>query len=344
MNDQQQAPGIGHNRQIAAYDPIVEKLAGMNRDLTFDYATKEGDATARSYIHVLRGLKGDLDRLRKAEKEESLARGKLIDGEARAIRDTIDANIEKHDAPLREIAVKEQARIDIHRSTIAHIAGFGDAALAWREQGAELTVEHMKEWVAAAAAQADEGRFEEFAEEVKAVTTATILKVENAIEQKQAHDTEQAELVKLRQERQERDAEDQRRRDDEREQARVAEEERADLKREADKKDRELADERAKRAEADANREKAEREKAEAETREANARIEERARHDREERERKEKDERDRETREADTIHRGGINKEALDAFVEGGLSASAAKKAVVLIASGSIPAVTIEY
>lgn len=50
------------------------------------------------------------------------------------------------------------------------------------------------------------------------------------------------------------------------------------------------------------------------------------------------------EAREADKAHKGKINRAALQAFIDGGMPEDCAKKAVILIASRQIPAVTIHY
>ncbi|KFE50107.1 hypothetical protein [Pseudomonas syringae] len=55
-------------------------------------------------------------------------------------------------------------------------------------------------------------------------------------------------------------------------------------------------------------------------------------------------DRRQAEAREADKAHKGRINRAALQAFIDGGMPEDCAKKAVILIASRQIPAVTIHY
>lgn len=50
------------------------------------------------------------------------------------------------------------------------------------------------------------------------------------------------------------------------------------------------------------------------------------------------------ERRERDKAHKTAINRAALDAFVQGGMTEECAKLAVTLIAKKSIPAVSISY
>ena len=99
---------------IAAYDPFRAQLADaekQNAALHFDYEDKAGNKAARSHIAQLRGVKGDLDRARKAEKDESLQRGRKIDAEANDIKARLEAMIQVHQAPIDAIEQRETDRL-----------------------------------------------------------------------------------------------------------------------------------------------------------------------------------------------------------------------------------------
>lgn len=112
---------------VAAYDPFRAQLAELkegNSKAVFDYRSPKGNKEARSHIFKLRQTKGAVERVRKAEKEESLNYGRLIDAQAKEIVCEIEAMIEVHEAPIRQIEEEEAARIAGHQSRIQEIKSF----------------------------------------------------------------------------------------------------------------------------------------------------------------------------------------------------------------------------
>lgn len=350
------APGIGHNREIAAYNEFREQLGALrhiNSKAAFDYDDPEGNKNARSHVHKLRQTKGAVEKVRIKEKADSLEYGRMVDGQAKEIVAEIDEMIEVHAKPLKEIEQREKDRVARHETHIAEIGSRADtASLQW----SELPLQTMKEWLAATVAEPiDEEHREEFALVAAQSKERAIKVLSDAIARREAHDAEQAELERLRAEAAERE------RAEREETIRREAEERAaeEAERKATQERERVEAEAAKEREASERRElelklaaeKAEREKAEAERQRVEAEqraeaaakaTEDRLRHEAAEEAKREAAETAK--READKKHRGAINRGAVAALVKGGIAEEAAKQAVTLIAQKSIPNVAISY
>lgn len=330
---------IGDNSRIRAYDPLRKEVEGLKKqaaEKAFDYEDPEGNKDARSYVHSLRKVKGELDRVRKAEKAESLALGRRIDAQAAEIESEIEALIQVHQAKIDEIKAREEARVKKHEDHIAAIetAGRG-ASEAWVSQPLDLMQTRLAE--IEEESKADPATFEEFAPLYQRAFDTSLLHLRDAIAKREKHDAEQAELAKLRKE-----AED-RKREEEAERLRKEGEERARRQAEADAKERErLAEEGRQRAEQERIAAAERQERAAEQERQAAARREQELKEQAEKAERLEAEEQRR--REANKRHRAGINNAAKQAFMKGGLSEKDAETAVTLIAAKKIPNVTVAY
>lgn len=109
---------------IAEYDPIISALTAVEkyRGLVCDVSTTKGMAEAKAAHKEVAAVRIALEKTRKKVKEEVVARGKLIDGEANkyfakiaAIEDPIKAQIEaeeRREQEAREAAIRaEQERL-----------------------------------------------------------------------------------------------------------------------------------------------------------------------------------------------------------------------------------------
>ena len=109
---------------IVEYNPIVSALASVEkyRGLVCDVTTPKGMAEAKTAQREVGALRIALEKTRKKVKEDVVARGKLIDGEANkyfaqiaAIEDPIKSQIEaeeRREQEAREAAIKaEQERL-----------------------------------------------------------------------------------------------------------------------------------------------------------------------------------------------------------------------------------------
>lgn len=193
----------GKNYQIAAYDKFREQLADMekqNKSATFDYESKEGNAAARSHVAKLRRVKADIDRARKAEKEEVLERGRIIDTEAKELIAEVENMIALHQQHLDEIEAREAERVNQINARVLEIETYSTLALT-REPSHVL-----EKALANVKAFNTETGFDEFAMKAEKVKRHAIEQLNIAIGQAKEREFEQAELIRLRQEAAEREA------------------------------------------------------------------------------------------------------------------------------------------
>jgi hypothetical protein len=349
MNAETKISPIGHNSGIAVYNEFRDQLADLenkNAKAAFDYEDPKGNKAARSHIYELRKIKGSLDRARKAEKAASLEYGRKVDAEAGEITTKIDAMIEVHQKPLDEIEEREAARIETHERGLVSLEQVGAiVSQTWDTLPIADMLAHQAT-VDATPTGAD--IWEEYADRAERSRAASLFLISDAIKRREKHDAEQLELANLRAaqaKREEEERQEQLRREGEArarneaaakaEQDRLAADKReADLKAkaEADEKARIAAEELAVRAKEDADRRVAEAERL----------AKEKAERDQEAAQQRLRDEQTR--REQDQEHRRTANKNAVAAFVAGGMAEDAAKLAVTLIAQKAIPLITITY
>ena len=354
----QSAEVIQFNKnEIAAFSEFRSQLATLKHDnskAVFNYTDPKGNKEARSHIYKLRQTKSAVDKVRKEQKQESLDYGRRVDQQAREISEEIEGMIELHEVPLREIEVKEAARVAGIKERIAAMEAYAHID--------EFTSGDVKALLAGVEAFAIDDSLQEFQAEAAILKDHSITIIKQMIEAATKREADAAELVRLREQ-----AAAQERKDHE---ARIAQQAREEAERasqqraEQEKREREAEETRLK-----LQAEKAERERLEADNRarqaEENAQRQikeaaEAAETMRIEAEQRRKDEDDRaerdrlaaiateaaeqKRREADKKHKTNINNAALDAFVAGGLSAECAKQAVMLIAKNTIPSVKITY
>lgn len=284
---------------------------------------------------------------------------KVVEAELRDFVTGMDALRDATRLPLTEWEQAEDARVDKHNDGIQQIkdlAVFADSP----------TAAHVAQVIASLEQVLIDDSWEEFLPEAAQVKDQTLAKLRTLHGQRAQYEAEQAELVRLREEKEARDKKDnedriareaaeratreaegkaQRERDAEAQ--RVRDEQAAAEKRENDLKlqtaEAERRAEQAKREQVEAEQ-KAERDRLAAVERQKQAveqaRLDEKARAD------AAADEmlRQQAAREADTNHRAAINRAALEAFINAGMPESCAKQAVTLIAQRKIPAVSISY
>lgn len=345
---------------VAEYRPFYAQLAELeqkNATLVFDYESPKGNKEARSHINTLRLTKGALERTRKAAKEESLRIGRAIDAEAKEINARIEAMITVHQSAIDEIEQREKQRIADLAERLANLRSAGAAASSAAELAGEIAalepVVIGEDW-------------QEFKPQALEAKDAVLRDLRLRHAERVEHEAREAELARLRAEAAERERL-------EREAAivRAAEERaRAEAARAAQEAEARAAAEREAAArrelELKLQAENAERRRVEAEQRAEQERIEAAARAEREAKEASERAERqaaeavrreqervaaqkiaeaaEQARREKDKKHKAAINRAALAALVDGGLSEECAKQCVTLIASGRVPAVSIQY
>ncbi|WP_231421668.1 hypothetical protein [Pseudomonas sp. Leaf59] len=342
-----------------------------------DVKTKKGQDAYRSIAYSLAGSKTKLDSLGKELVAELKDVPKKIDAERKRVRELLSTWQEEVRKPLTDWEAAEQARKDRHVDAVQAIADF---ALDLSDVTAAVLLESI---VSVEAVKMGE-HWEEFEADAARTKDQVLDKLRATLAARQKYETEQAELVRLRAEaeaqaQRDRDAEIARVAV---EQARLQAEQQARAERDAAaRREQELLDQAAATqraaaqavldAEAAAERqrlqlqlqaEQAERQAAQAkadklaaeqraeqdrltairrqEEAVEQARLAEKARADAAADEilRQEK------LRAADKAHKGKIYKSAKEAFIEHGMTEDCARLAVKLVASGLIPAMSIQY
>ena len=345
---------------VAEYRPFYAQLAELeqkNATLVFDYESPKGNKEARSHINTLRLTKGALERTRKAAKEESLRIGRAIDAEAKEINARIEAMITVHQDAVDAIEQREKQRVAALAERLASLRNTGAGA---------STAAQLVEVIATLEPLVIGEDWEEFKPQALEVKDDLLRELRTRHAEYVEDEAKEAELARLRAEAAERE-----RLEREAALVRAAEERaRAEAARAAQEAEARAAAEREAAArrelELKLQAESAERRRIEAEQRAEQERIEATARAEREAKEATERAERqaaeavrreqervaaeqavaaaEQARREANKAHKAKINRAALAALIEGGLSEECAKQCVTLIASGKVPAVSIAY
>lgn len=291
---------------------------------------------------------------------------KVVEEELRVFVTTMDNLRDQVRQPLNEWQAAEDARVDRHNDAITHMKRLAS------ELGA-LDAEQLLARITELSAFVLGDAWEEFEAEAARTKESSMSALQAALAARQKYDAEQAELARLRREADERAEQDRIRAAQEvaveLERQRVAQEQQAEreaaAKREQDLKDQAAAQEREaenQRLQLKLQAEQAERARIQAEAdrvaaeqrmeqeRQAAARREEEAAEQAREDERRRADAaaaeilRQQQDRERDEAHRRAINRAALDAFIAGGMPEACAKQAVTLIAQRKIPNINIQY
>ena len=341
-----------NKHEIAAFSEFRSQLAQLKHDnekAVFNYADPKGNKEARSHIYKLRQTRAAVEKVRKDQKAEALEYGRMVDGTAKEISEQIDAMIEIHEAPLREIEAKEAARIQAHKDRISAMCVILD--------GSESAAEIQAKLVAIESFVIDDS-LQEFKAEALLVKTDAIEGLKKRHAAQLEIEAQQAELLRLRAEAAEREQKERHERIA-REAREAAERKAADAaraeKEASERREREQKEavERAERAQKLAEQQAEQAEQAKREAQERAERAERQAKEDAERAIRQAEEHRqaalkaEQEAtarREADKAHRAKVNNAAVAALVASGLSDADAKLAVTAIAKGEVPAVRIDY
>jgi hypothetical protein len=291
---------------------------------------------------------------------------KVVEAELREFVTKMDTLRDETRRPLTEWEAAEDARIDRHNDAINRMKDMAT------ELGA-LDADQLQARITELSAFQLGEAWEEFEAEAARTKEASLNAVQAALLARQKYDAEQAELARLRRAEEERAEQDRIRAAQEAaveaERQRVAQEQQAEREAAA-RREQELIDQAAaQEREAENQRlqlklqaEQAERARVQAEAdrvateqrmeqeRQAAARRQEEAAEQARQEERRRADAaaaeivRQQVARERDEAHRRTINRAALDAFIAGGMPEACAKQAVTLIAQRKIPNIAITY
>lgn len=315
----------------AAIDPILARVRQEIDAFVPDVSTKRGRDDIASIAYRVARSKTYLDGVGKELADEQKEIPKRIDAARKRIRDTLDAWKDEVRKPLTEWEAAEDARVNRIKADLAELQGVIDDQVP---RSSDVVRERLSEVRAEAIT---EDRWNEYTAAAAVLKDKAIASLEAKLADAMKREAEAAELERLRAEAAERE--------------RIAREEQA--RRDAEDRERKAAETAAaaERAKAEAAL-KAAQDAAERKEREHKAALEaaerkaieaaQRAKAEAEQSAMREAAEKAK--READREHRATINRAALAAFVDGGLSDDVAKQAVTLIAAGSIPYVTMNY
>lgn len=263
-NDNQEAKQelVFVSTAIVAYDPFRAQLADLkagNAKAVFDYRDAKGNKEARSHIYKLRQTKSAIEKVRVAEKESVLLKGRQIDSEAKEITKIVEEMISVHELPILEIEAEEAARVEKHQRAIQAIIDIGNGFIGGEPQPFGLLFSELE------LIKVDES-FQEFEVQAHREKEAAKAKLDHAFSEHKKREEEQAELARLREEAAQREQKER----EERIAREAAENARIAAEKAAAEERQRLADEQLRKdREAQAAIDKAEREKLEAE----NARL-----------------------------------------------------------------------
>lgn len=329
-------------------DPYIERIRQEVTGHAPNLKTDKGRKEIASRAFKVRKIKAALDGLGKEQVDRLKEIPKLIDAERKRMRDELDALADEVRKPLTEWEEAEANRIAMHRNGLESMASQAREVGALNSDALRLRIESIE-------AEVIGESWEEFEAEAHRVKAKALEILNAALTERQKYEAEQAELAELR-----RKQAEQEQKDREAEIARqAAEKARADAeakaqaerdaaaKREADAKaaadraeqERAEAIERQKQAEA-----RAEAEKLAAEQRAKDAAEAARQAEIKRQADENAAEEAEQRRREEDKAHKASINNAALAAFIEYGMPDECAKRAVILIAKGLIPAIRIQY
>ena len=329
-------------------EPYLQQIRAHIDTFEADVSTKKGrDAIASMAYKVAKG-KTALDNLGKALVDEMKREPAMVDAERKRMRDTMDQWKEEVRAPLTAWEEAEEARQARHK------AGIEWFQLRAKEHH-DLDLQELRSSLTGVEGKTVDAAWEEFEAEAHRAKAKALEALTAAVAAREKHEAEQAELAKLRAEAAAREQKDR--------EERIAREAAERAQREAEAKaqaEREAAIKREAEATAAAERrelelklaaERAEREKAEALQREqqAKADAERKAAEAVAEEQRRvaaqaAAEAKEAERREKDKAHKAAVNRAALEALVDGGISEADAKTVITLIAKKAVPAVTISY
>lgn len=327
--------------QHGGTDALVQRIKDQVEGIVGTTSTLKGRKEIASLAAKVAKSKTYLDGLGKTYVAELKAIPKAVDAERKRMRDTLDALKETVRRPLTEWEAVEEKRIQRHESNIQEIIGSSERALAeWETMSLDVMNDRLSE---IEEEKIDES-WEEYKSDAAKAKELAIRFLKEAIEKRQKHDDEQAELAELRRAKAEQEQKDRdeamRREGEEKARREVESREQAAIQAKADAEQREQeaviagelakqnAERRAKEAEEQAQK------KAEAAAQAERDRIESELAAEKEAAKK----------RETNLQHRGRINRAAMAKLVELGLSEAKAKEVVTAIAKGLVPACQINY
>jgi hypothetical protein len=178
------------------FDEVSQRaaeLAASDEGVTFDY--EEQNAEARSYLFQARKVKAEVERTRKAAKDEVLQRGRAIDSRAKEVSSLVIAVIDRHEGPLKAIEEREAERVRQIEDDLEILKNMGTAMDDFVVRPLD-TLRRQLELLEGQNITAD--GYMEFHEEAVALRDVGLSVLRQAIELEEKKAAEQEELQRLR--------------------------------------------------------------------------------------------------------------------------------------------------
>lgn len=338
-------------------EPWLQKIRDEVRAFVPDTGTAKGRAAIASIAFKVAKSRTALDDAGKKLVAELKEVPKLIDAERKRMRESLEALQEEVRRPLNEWQAAEDARVAQHQAVIKHIENTDTAGMSAALIGAKIqdldSCEINQE-------------LEEFEADAHRAKAASLVILRQAMQDQEKFEAEQAELIKLRAEKEAQEQKDRETRiaQEAADKARIETEQKAQRERDAEAKrvadekvaaDKRENDLRLAAAESERKAEQAKREKIESDQRAERERKEaaerqEKAVEEARIAEQKRADAaaaeivRQQEARAADTAHKSKIMGEAKVAIMSMNVTEELAKALVMKIYRGEVPNITINF
>ena len=338
--------------EVAAYDFVSAALKELKETYGSeipDMSSKEGYTRSKQIAGEMTKLRTSLEAKRKEIKSPALAYGKMIDSEAKRLAEEIKSIEEPHKSAYKEYDAEKKQRKEAFEQRLLDVKNLPTTCFDKTPEQIEEMIDDLS------CVSVDKETFghklQEAQDWVPSILTQLSGEHNKAIERKLEEEkriAEQEELAKLRREAAEREQiqrHEQLKREQEERERQIAENARIEAEQRAEREKQEAIEvaERAEQARIQAE-ENAKREAEEAAKQaEINKQIAIEAEMERQRQEQL-RIEAEAKAREEDKQHRATINNQALQCFVNGGLSEKQAKLAVTLIASRQVDNVNINY
>lgn len=328
--------------------PFIERVRSEVTGEVPDLSTKKGRDRIASLAAKVSKSKVAVEKPGRDYLKRLKDQPRIVEAELREFVNSMDALRDEVRKPLTDWEAKEAARVADFEERITQLKEFAVASDELSAAGIQVQIDNLQAIDIAES-------WQEFEAEAHRVKAASLETLQQLLTKRQAHEAQQAELERLREEQA---AQAQREREaqlvreaEERTRAEAAQAAQAErdavIRREAEAKAQSEARERQLQQQAEAaERERlASQQRAEQAEKDAAAKAEAAAAAERQRYLDEQKEvARQAALREADQANKAKVNRAALDAFIAGGMPEDCAKQAVVLIAKRQIPNIVINY
>lgn len=181
--------------KFTSVEKQMAELETENNKVVFDYADPKGNKAARSHVYKIKKGRSALEDTRKAEKQEALVYGRMVDSAAKELEARFNVMIAVHEEPLKRIEQEETDRKQAIQDAIDSM---------FRMTTDEIETPTAKQHAAAIAALEahviDPDVYQERMAEAAKTHAEYLERMRNGLATCQRRDAEQAELARLREE------------------------------------------------------------------------------------------------------------------------------------------------